>query len=82
MDEDTRIISCLDAGMNRRDHIANADAVPIGCVQARYVEMDITHFVSPRMITGRSHWISTTQPSFVHTECSVPTGLRITLPAG
>ena len=33
---------------------------------------------SPRMITGRSHWISTTQPSFVHTECSVPTGLRTT----
>ena len=81
MDEDAGVFSRLNAGIHRIDHLADADAGLISGVQTSYVEADVAHLASPRMITGRSHWISTTQPSFVHTECSVPTGLRITLPS-
>ena len=71
----------VDAGEHGVDDLGNRQAGGIGRMQALNVEADVAHWSSPRMITGRSHWISTTQPSFVHTECSVPTGLRTTLPA-
>ena len=50
------------------------------------VEAQIVHAVSCQIgsvkTTGRSHWISTTQPGPDQTECALPSGLRISEPAG
>ncbi len=85
MDEDARIAGFRDARQHCIDHDGRIQAGGIGAVQAGDVETRtglwaVAHFSSPRMTTGRSHWISTTQPFSVQTACSVPGGLNTTEP--
>ena len=81
MDENAGIVRLGDAGEQRFDDVGDRQAGGVCGMQAMNVERNVAHGSSARMITGKAHWISTRQPSFVHTECSLPTGLSTTVPA-
>lgn len=42
--------------------------------------MDSASGAGQQNLTGRSHWISTTQPDSDHTRCLDPAGLQTTVP--
>ena len=85
--EDPRIAGRLHPPQRLCHHLYRRQARRVGRVQRPDVEALVAkipcHAPSSSSIsTGRSHWISTTQPSSDRTACSVPSGFTITDPVG